>query len=231
MGRIASQFTSLTIAYSIVYSGVDQRKHQSPASLAFVRGIHRRPVNSPRKWPVTRKKFPFDDVIMWKNCLYFETGPWEPIPLLYKIHSYSLHFIESLFAMLIIHFHFKNAINLIPINTSGSLIALGVQDLSHRKLNLWRDFQSGSEMCYGEDICDEFNANISCLMCRLSLGKTNSPEQGSLHNESYGISKWAFCARKSATRILCWSFKKPLLNGLHIRLERYCFLSDHRHSH
>ena len=34
------------------------------ASLAFVRGIHRGPVNSPHKWPVTRKMPPFDDVIM-----------------------------------------------------------------------------------------------------------------------------------------------------------------------
>ena len=42
----------------------DQRKHQSSASLAFVWGIHRRPVNSPHKWPVTRKMFAFDDVIM-----------------------------------------------------------------------------------------------------------------------------------------------------------------------
>ena len=40
------------------------RKHQNSASLAFVRGIHREPVNSPHKWPVTRKTFPFDDVIM-----------------------------------------------------------------------------------------------------------------------------------------------------------------------
>ena len=46
------------------YSAADQRKHQSSASLAFVRGIHRWPVNSPHKWPVTRKMFPFDDVIM-----------------------------------------------------------------------------------------------------------------------------------------------------------------------
>ena len=64
MGTIASQITSLTIVYSTVYSDADQRKHQSSASLAFVWGIHRGPVNSPRKWPVTRKMFPFDDVIM-----------------------------------------------------------------------------------------------------------------------------------------------------------------------
>ena len=64
MGAIASQITSLTIVYSTVYSGADQSKHQSSASLAFVQGIHRGPVNSPHKWPVTRKMFPLDDVIM-----------------------------------------------------------------------------------------------------------------------------------------------------------------------
>ena len=64
MGTMASQITSLTIVYWTVYLGADQRKHQSSASLAFVRGIHRWPVNSPHKGPVTRKMFPFDDVIM-----------------------------------------------------------------------------------------------------------------------------------------------------------------------
>ena len=64
MGAMSSQITSLTIVYSTVYSGSDQRKHQSSASLAFVWGIHRGPVNSPHKWPVSRKMFPFDDVIM-----------------------------------------------------------------------------------------------------------------------------------------------------------------------
>ena len=64
MSAIASQTTSLTIVYSTVYSGAYRRKHQSSASLAFVRGIHRSPVNSPHKGPVTQKMFPFDDVIM-----------------------------------------------------------------------------------------------------------------------------------------------------------------------
>ena len=64
MGVMASQITSLTTVYSTVYLGAYQRKHQSSASLAFVLGIHRSPVNSPHKWPVTRKMFPFDDVIM-----------------------------------------------------------------------------------------------------------------------------------------------------------------------
>ena len=67
MGAMASQITSLTIVYSTcssVYSGADQWKQQSSASLALVWGIHRSPVNSPHKWPVARKMFPFDDVIM-----------------------------------------------------------------------------------------------------------------------------------------------------------------------
>ena len=64
MTMLASQITSLPVVCSIVYSDVNQRKHQSSASLAFVREIHRGPVNFPHKWPVTRKMFPFDDVIM-----------------------------------------------------------------------------------------------------------------------------------------------------------------------
>ena len=65
-GHVASQITSLTIAYSSVYSGADQRKRS--ASLALVRGIHRWPENFPHKWPVSRKMFPFDEVII--VCFY-----------------------------------------------------------------------------------------------------------------------------------------------------------------
>ena len=68
MGAMVSQITSLTIVYSTVHSGAYERKHQNTASLAFVRGIHRWPVNSSHKWPVTQKIFPFDDVIMC--CTY-----------------------------------------------------------------------------------------------------------------------------------------------------------------
>ena len=57
MNTMASQITSLTIVHSTVYSGADQRKYQSSALPAFVRGIHRWPVNSPHKRPVTRKCF------------------------------------------------------------------------------------------------------------------------------------------------------------------------------
>ena len=72
MSAVASQITSLKIVYSTVLSGADQRKHQRTASLAFVRGIHRWPVNSPHKGPVTRKMLPFDDVIVWRCNLRLE---------------------------------------------------------------------------------------------------------------------------------------------------------------
>ena len=65
MCAMASQITILMTAYSTVFfSSADQRKHLNSVSLVFVRGIHRWPVNSPHKWPVTRQMFPFDDVIM-----------------------------------------------------------------------------------------------------------------------------------------------------------------------
>ena len=69
MGAMASQISNLTIVYWTIYSGADQRKYQSSTSLAFVRGIHGWPVNSPHKGPVAWKMFPFDDVIM-------ATGVW-----------------------------------------------------------------------------------------------------------------------------------------------------------
>ena len=62
MSVVAPQITSLTIVYSTVYSGADQRKHQSSASLAFVRGIYWSPVNSPYKGP-----------IIWKMSSYLDS--------------------------------------------------------------------------------------------------------------------------------------------------------------
>ena len=72
MGAIAFQISSLTIVHSTVYSGADQRRHRSSMSLAFVCGNHRGRVNSPHKWSVTRKMFPFDDVIMSATWSYIK---------------------------------------------------------------------------------------------------------------------------------------------------------------
>ena len=67
----------------------DQIKHQSSASLASLRGIHRWPVNSPHKWPVTRKMFPFDAVIMIaeidESLIYVQS-------MVYLDGHYSVHY-------------------------------------------------------------------------------------------------------------------------------------------
>ena len=90
MGAMASQITSLTIVYSTVYSDADQRKHQSSASLAFVRGIQPGPVNSPHKWAVTRKMFPFDDVIMFSG---------EDVKIIFSVLKRVVVFRDNLFIM------------------------------------------------------------------------------------------------------------------------------------
>ena len=64
MMAMASLITGVSIVCSNVYSGADQRQHQSSASLNFLWGINRWPENFPHKGPVRRKIFPFDDVIV-----------------------------------------------------------------------------------------------------------------------------------------------------------------------
>ena len=71
---MASQISGVFIVYSTVCSGADQRKQQSSVALAFVRGIHRWPVDSPHKGPVIGKMFPYEDIIMVLCCL----GGWLP---------------------------------------------------------------------------------------------------------------------------------------------------------
>ena len=101
MSAMASQITSLTIVYSSVYSGADQGKYQSSASLAFVRGIHRWPVNSPHEGPVTRKMFPSDDVIMinWTPTYTFQSN---------LIQIQQLHFVPASMYGSILNFEFEN---------------------------------------------------------------------------------------------------------------------------
>ena len=100
MGAMASQITSLTTVYSTVYSGADQRKHQSSVSLAFVWGIHRWPVKSPHKLSVTRKRFTFDDVIILayrgrgQNCSPFTNDIFKCIFLERKRMNFVKKFTE-----------------------------------------------------------------------------------------------------------------------------------------
>ena len=106
MSSMASKITSLTIVYSAVYSGADQRKHQSSASLAFERGIHRGPVNSPHKGPITRTMFPFDDVIMLYDYRMHRCGHFrkvgDHIPFTYAARCIIQW--EMLFTMIFVSF-------------------------------------------------------------------------------------------------------------------------------
>ena len=67
MSGMTSQIISVSIVYSIVCSGADQRKHQSSAALAFVRGIHRWPLHSRTKG-------------QWRGkCYHLMTSSWNTV--------------------------------------------------------------------------------------------------------------------------------------------------------
>ena len=78
MSTMSSQTNSVSIVYSTVQA-YTKRKHQSSTSLAFVRGIHRWPVNSPHKGPVTWKMLPFDGrQTLWVSNLLPLVGGCKP---------------------------------------------------------------------------------------------------------------------------------------------------------
>ena len=97
MTAMASPILGVSIVYSTVCSGADQRTHQNSASLAFVRGIHRGPVNSPHKGPAARKMLPFDDVIMTFNPIQVTAKHLQIKILIESTHARSmdLSFIEE----------------------------------------------------------------------------------------------------------------------------------------
>ena len=72
MGAMALQITSLAIVYSTVYSGADQRKYQSSASMAHVRGIHRWPGEFPAQMASNAEIVS----IWWRHP---EHGPWQQL--------------------------------------------------------------------------------------------------------------------------------------------------------
>ena len=89
MGMMTSQITSLSIVYSSVYSDADQRKHHNSASLALVWEIHRWPVNSPHKRPVTRTFFS----TWWHHGL---------LPL--KLHAFEIVLIQYAYGFAVVCF-------------------------------------------------------------------------------------------------------------------------------
>ena len=82
---MASQITGVSIVCLIVCSGLDERKHQSPVSLVFMKGIHRSPVDSPHKVQVARKNF------------RLITSPWKDVSSMstYLLSPHILHKFDS----------------------------------------------------------------------------------------------------------------------------------------
>ena len=128
MSTMASQITSLTIVYSTVYSSVNQRRHQSSASLAFVKGIHRWQMKSPHKGPVTRKMFPFDDY----SCM--DTSSLKHFGYLLK-GSNSLRITNSTIA--IVNYcsqYFYPLITVVFSQQIGDSVAIGVMKMPVRDI-------------------------------------------------------------------------------------------------
>ena len=95
MSAMSSQVTGVSIVYSNVCSGADQRQHSSSASLTFVRVVHRYPVKSPHKRPLTRKCFHLMTSLCGCPLLcmtkgYFELNYW--IELIYALPEIKYHY-------------------------------------------------------------------------------------------------------------------------------------------
>ena len=80
MNVMASQITSVSMVCSNICSGADKKKHHSSTSLAFVRGIHRWPVNSPHKGQFCGKCF---HLIMSSWYASVKWYPWTGLPLIH----------------------------------------------------------------------------------------------------------------------------------------------------
>ena len=99
MSAMASQITGVFIVYSTLGLVADQRKNQSPTSLAFFAGNSEVTDEFPTQRPVTRKMFPFDDVIM-KYSIYavlsisrchFYSNSWKKTPMARIDAEYIMH--------------------------------------------------------------------------------------------------------------------------------------------
>ena len=127
MSAMMLRITGASIVCSTVGSGADERKHQSSASLAFVFGIHRWPVNSPHKGPVARKMSLFDDIIM--DACFMIT-----------FHCFQIA-IVTFFIVFFLHFEFRQR-----CVTCASHLAhfVDVWFLSTVVANIWQNLFVGS---------------------------------------------------------------------------------------
>ena len=156
MGTMASPITSLTIVYSTFIQAQIKKKHQSSVLLAFVRGIHRGPVNSPHKWPVTRKMFPFDDVIM--SLMNGDAQIISIMDCCYWITRFAIHFLQE-----------ERSSRLLSIAALGAHCVL----VFYSPINDKRAVVGYQKHNTGNDIFDIIN--VCCKRVVSSLGHINVP--------------------------------------------------------
>ena len=126
---MAFQITGVSIICSTVCSGSDERKYQSSMSLAFVRRIHRSPVDSPHKGPEARKMFPFDDVIMHIQLFWQDLG-------LHKLDFTGLMFCKRYANITLVTYHLHNRWMINCYHETLAFIALSFGiNLTNNKLN------------------------------------------------------------------------------------------------
>ena len=126
MSAMASQITSRTIICSIVYSGVDQRKHQSSESLAFVRGIH---VAVTGEFPTQRASNAENVSIWWRH---------------HTIWSSSHNWVSACWLLMTLCIYFMSNMNNVWLyDTQNSFLCYQTQcDIETWRISWWR-YQMG----------------------------------------------------------------------------------------
>ena len=137
MDAMRSQITRVSIVWSTVCSGADHRKHQRIASLAFMRGIHRWPVESPHKVPATRKMFPFHDVIM----VSLGTKACAGTPMTKLCHNGSRRYTDRVILSLFLYFRVVTGIYGLILPAAG--LAVFVQEKS---IQFYHDYKSNTNV-------------------------------------------------------------------------------------
>ena len=178
MGTMAFHISIIIIVYSSVYSGADhhQRKHQSFASLAFVWGSHRWPVNYPHKWPVKRKIFPFDFVIV--KCLRLKeshyAGQWIK---LYNIRGKKTRIIFHLWIKLFqAWWRICTSLNMVVVGLGAKSLAEPVLNywtirnkILLRKSNIFLEWRSGMNLCIAVEAVSSHKIFSTLFLRRLTI--------------------------------------------------------------
>ena len=159
MSALASSITSVSIVCSTAYSGADQRTHQSSASLAFVRGIHRWPSHYLNQcwnivnWTIANKlQWNFHQIYTFsfkKMHLKLPSGNWRPF-------CFGLNVLISLYVDS--RFHRRGRMN--------SAMAAERHSLLH--LNIYIMLYKSSHRVSSEDQLPR-RFHLRFLQCRLSV--------------------------------------------------------------